>query len=159
MKNKFLESLIRGIDAAGNVGDIKFRYALAKNRKKLIEEISSMNEMLKPSTEFNEYDRERMDLAAKMANKDKNGKPIVENDAYVFSDKSKFKKEFEKLKKENKKVLDEREKQIKEFNDFLDMESTFEPHKIKQEDLPKNPDGSPMLSAVQISEIIDLIEM
>ena len=152
MKNKFLESLIRGIDVAGTVDDIKFRYALAKNRKKLMDEIVLLTEVIKPLPEFVEYDNKRVALAIKLADKDKDGKPKQENGSYVFTDQTKFDKGFKELKAENKKVLDVREKQIEEFTDLLEQESSFEPYQIKEESLPKG------LSPAQISGIIDLIK-
>lgn len=143
--------MVRAIDGIMTT-DVKFKYALAKNRKALLNELEVLNEVSNPSAEFIAYDIERIELAKKMADKDEKGNAKIEGNAYVFTDQKEFDKELTKLRLKHKKVLEARDKQIKEFIDLLDKDSDFTPFKIKLENTPKE------VSAAQLSGIIDLIQ-
>jgi hypothetical protein len=123
----------------GKKVNIKFSYFVAKNRLSLKNEREAINEAQEPSEVFKTYDQDRGTLAEKFADKDPNGKPIIQNNQYVITEKwNDFEKELEKLKKKYKKVIDERNEQLEKLKEFLNEEVEFEGHQIKLDNLPSD---------------------
>jgi len=151
MKNKQLQPLLQGIDAVGNLSGVRFSYCMSKNRKLITAELETLQEAIKPKEKFLEYDKERIALCQKYADKE-NGKPKMENNNFVITDRKEFEKEIEKLGKKFNAVLDEREKQGKEFQELLEKESSFVPFKLDYEEIPKD------ITAKQMDGIIELIK-
>ena len=118
MKKKELFVLMSGINNVTDLKGVKFAYAIAKNKNVLAKEIESLQKSIEGSKEFQEYDKQRVELAEKHAKKE-NGKPVSKNNEYVLEDSGKFNIAFDKLKKEHQKVLDSRDKQMKEFDELL----------------------------------------
>ncbi len=152
MKNKELQELLRGIDLAGSLKGIKFAYAMAKNRNLIKQELTTLQEIVKPNEKYSEYENKRIKLCEEYADKDEKGKPKMEilNEAtkeYVISDRKGFDKALEDLRKEYKEVLDERDAQIKEVNELLEKESDLVPFMVEYEDLPQDITGN-MLSLI-----------
>jgi len=116
---------------------VKFSYWLAKNRKRIQPEIESLEEAIESSRRYKEYDMERARIAKFYADKDKNGKPIIQNSSYVVIEKlNEFNSELNILKEKYKDEVEKRDKQIEEYNNLLEEEIEFEGFKIKLEDLP-----------------------
>lgn len=151
MLNKQLQPLLQAINACGNLSGVKIAYALIKNKKLITAEIETLQEAIKPNEKFLEYEKLRIELCEKHAEKDDKGKSKIEKNNYIMVDKEKFDKELEKLNKDNKAILDEREKQGKEFNELLGKESTFTPYLIDYKELPES------ISVSQLSGIDILI--
>lgn len=154
MKNKDILKLKQSLDLVGNLNGIKFAYAIARNKKFIESEIEAFNEIIKPSEKFKEFDAKRVALCQELGDKNEKGEVKFANNQYVIvENKTKFDKEFGKLKTEYKKDIEERDKKIKEFNEvFLEANSKFEFYRIKLEDIPKE------ITAAQMGAIIDLIE-
>jgi hypothetical protein len=151
MKNNDILNLYDGLSKI-NLKGVKFSYGVAKNIALLKTEVESLSKAQESSKEFVEYDNARIELAKKHAKKDDKGEPVVEKNSYVIENQEAFDKEFETLKKTHKKALDERENQIKDFNDLLEKETDIQFHKIKLEDVPED------ISTEQMTTIYDLIE-
>jgi len=116
---------------------VKFSYWLAKNRKRIQPEIESLEEVIESSRRYKEYDMERVRIAKFYADKDENGKPIIQNSSYVVIEKlNEFNSELDILKEKYKDEVEKRDKQIEEYNNLLEEEIEFEGFKIKLEDLP-----------------------
>jgi len=116
---------------------VKFSYWLAKNRKRIQPEIESLEEAIESSRRYKEYDTERARIAKFYADKDENGKPIIQNSSYVVIEKlNEFNSELNILKEKYKDEVEKRDKQIEEYNNLLEEEIEFEGFKIKLEDLP-----------------------
>jgi len=150
MTNQDLQRLLSGINSCGNLKGVKFSYALSKNRKMIMAELETLQEAIKPSEAFAEYDKKRIELCEKFADQE-NGKAKLVNNNYVFSDenKAKFEKAMEEIKDEE--IIKEREAQFKEFNELLKKESDFKPFMIAYEDVPSE------ITASAMDAIIDLI--
>lgn len=131
---------------------VSFSYAVAKNLNILKPEIESLQEAVKFSPEFKEFDEKRIALAIKYAKKNEVGQPATENGAYILEDQEAFNKEFTPLKEEYKEALDKREEQLKEYEELLKKETKLELHKISLADVPKE------ISVEQMVSIYDIIE-
>lgn len=150
-------NLYRNLNQLGNLSGVKFAYAVARNINLLKSEIESLDKALQPPEEFMEFEKERIALVEKYAEKDEKGKPKIEvagNGAqqYVMEESgNKFQKEFETLKGKHKKAVEAREKQIDDYTKLLTTESDFKPHMLKLEDLPKE------INARQTSGIYEIL--
>ena len=159
MKNKDLQLLLQGIGSCSNLKGIKFVYSLAKNKKAIEKEVDVLQAAIVPSKEFVEYEKKRIKLCNKYAEKDESGKSKMEvigkrgESEFVFVEENRkiFSKELEVLRKEYKEVMEARDRQIKEFNKFLEKENDFEPYVIAYEDIPED------ITSIMMSSIIELI--
>jgi len=126
------------VDALAQVkGSCKFAYGLAKNKKVLDDEVSSMREGLKPDKDFMDFENKRVALCAKYAEKGEDGQPKIVNNAYVgVLGNKEFEKEVEALNKESKAILDDRQKQLDSFNDMIKEEVELELWAIKLDEIP-----------------------
>lgn len=160
--NEKLSSLMQGIEAVSGLKGVRFAYSMARNRLALKRELETLQEAIKASDKFAEYDKKRIELCEQHADKDEKNKPKMINvgtekaprEEFVFSkaNKVKFDKEVDVLQKENKAILDERDAQLKEFAELLKKESEFKPYMIAYEAIPED------ISSSQLSGIIDLVE-
>lgn len=140
MKNKQLSVLLQGALACQDVKGLKFAYALQKNIRLMKQAISSIFELLQPTPGFNEYEKDRIKLAEKFSEKDKDGKPktIEDGSRFKIKDKKKFEAELKKLQKKHEKAINHRQDQEHLFNEKLEEECTVNFHFIKEKDLPEN---------------------
>ena len=141
MKVKRVElfGLLQALGTLGNLSGVKFAYALIKNKKKIQAELDTLKETVKPSNKLQEYENKRVELCKQYCEKDKEGKPVIKNNSYSGLDVNvKFDAEIKKLKEEYKTELDNREKQVKEYNKLLQEKVEIELHKIAVDDLPKD---------------------
>ena len=146
LKNKDLFGLQQGLAQCKNLIGVKFAYAIAKNHAKIDSEIEALREAVKPTSEFEVYDKERAELAKSFADKDDKGEPKINVipqtglSEYVIppAKKKAFNKAFENLKRKNKKVVDAKNKQIEEYNKLLEEESKIELHKVNVELVPQD---------------------
>ena len=156
MKNQQLFELFNALNTVTGLSGVRFNYAIAKNIATLKPEILSLQEALKASEEFNKYDTERIEIAKKHAKKDENGEPIKQNvgtqEQFIIEDKELFDKEFEALKEAHKEVYEARLKQLKDFEDLLEVENPVVLHKIKLSDIPED------IKTEQLAGIYPLIE-
>lgn len=139
------------LSALKDLSGAKLAYAIAKNKKTILNELEALNEASKPSEEYTKYDRLRVELAKKYAKKDKDGKPLTEGNVYVMEDYQAFDKEHKELEKEHKKAIDERNKQKEELEEVLDQEKKLTLWPLKKEDLPEE------ITVEQLEALIDFI--
>ncbi len=123
----------------------KFSYFLAKNKKALKNEIDALQEAVKTSPEWLEYEQKRIQILVKYAEKDNNGEPIIRNNQYILNRELIFEatQEINDLVSEYKDVLDQREKEETELRKLLEeeveipgcakIEVEFLPEKLKPE--------------------------
>ena len=155
-------SLFRALNALVGLKGVAFSYAVAKNLRRLGEEVESIQKASETSKEFNEYETARIELAKKNAKKDADGKPVTEEEkdekgkvvstTFVIENQKTFDKELEALRATHKEALDGRQKQIDEFNALLDEKSDVELHKIKLSDVPQD------ITTEQMNGILPLID-
>lgn len=98
------------------------------------------------------YDAERAIMAEKYAKKDNDGKPVIIDNSYAMEDQEVFDKEIKVIQKKHKDAIEEREKQVKDYNELLETPSDSVLHKIKMEDVPTE------ISVRQMSSIYQIVE-
>ncbi len=152
MINEKLYDVAKGIELVSSLKGVKFAYAIAKNRNAIKAEIAVLQETIKFSEKFTEYDKKRIELCENYADKNDKGKAVMTNNEYVITDKIKFNKEIKTLQKEYSQPIKEREAQVKEFSALLQKESVFKPYMIAYEDVPAD------ITAEAMNKIIELVE-
>ena len=152
MKRKDLFRLKDGLDNVSYLSGVKFAYAIIKNKKMIEQELITLQEIIKPSPEIEEYEKNRIAICEKHCKRDENNQLKIQNNTYDIEDMDTFNKDIEELKKKNKKVLDNRQKQADEYNKLLEEDIEIPFVLIKQDDLPNS------LSASQMEQIFEIIE-
>ena len=134
-----LAGLLQGFNLVNNLSGFKFAYGIAKNRKIVEEELKILSEVITPSKEFTEYDKQRVELCKKYATKDAKGKPVIVNGAFSgLKQNSKFDKEIEELRTKFKVALDKRRKEEEDYNKMLEDEIDVNFHMIEAKSIPDN---------------------
>lgn len=131
---------------------VKFNYALLRNTGKLELEVKILEKMTEPMDKFKAFEQARIELAKEHSKKDENGEPVTENNHFVIEDKISFDKAFETLKETHKEAIDEREKQMKEFEDLLQKENEVDLYKVKLSEIPDD------ITTEQMAALVNLIE-
>lgn len=152
MKNKDLFRLYQGLTDVSYFNGVKFAYSIVKNKKNIESEIKTMEEIIKPSDKFQAYEQKRVEVCEKHCERQENGQPVVENNAYKIIDQITFNSELLELKESNKDVLEFREQQLIEYNELLEEESKIELVKISVDNLPNG------ITPLQIESIYEIIE-
>ena len=104
--------------------------------KAIEEEIKKSQEILAPFEGFIEFEKERIEVCERLAQKDENGDPLRVNEEYIIEDQESFDKEVEKLKENHKEALIKRDDQILTYNKRLDEDVSFDLLKVDADDLP-----------------------
>lgn len=138
MKRKDLYTHLQSLETVKDLKGVKFAYSILKNKKKIEEEIKLFEEVIKPTTSYEEYERKRIVLCEIHAEKDTEGRPVIVGDKYKLVDIDLFNEELEKLKGGYQEVIEERIEQINEYNKILDEEVIFDVIKINFIDLPSD---------------------
>lgn len=141
MKRKEINTLLKALDGVSEIKGVKFAFAILKNRKKLetqIEEDKSIfEEILKPSDGFKEFENKRVDLCVLYSEKDENGNPLTENEQYKINDVEVFNKELETLSEKYSEDINNRYKQVSDYNSLMEEEIEITFVKVNYEDLPE----------------------
>lgn len=139
MKNNKLNDFLRELKSVNPSG--KAGYAIAKNRKLIEEEIEALESTIKTKDNLNEYNKARIELLEKHAQKDEKGNSITEikgNEShYILKDEKAFEKEFEKLKETHKQAIKDREKQIEDFNKLMQEKANITLFNITEDQIPE----------------------
>lgn len=147
MKKKELLEFNQGLHSVANLKGVKFSYAVARNMKTAEKEIEAINKSLEPYEGYKEFEDKRLELCKEFAKKEM-GNPVIKNDKYIIDEDRKelFDENVEGLKKIYKESIDERKKQVDEFNKMLDEdEVNIFIHKVDFEELPKDLTPNQML--------------
>jgi len=144
MKKRDLISLNNALSALeGRQFAVKFSYFMAKNKVMIKDEFAALDEVRKPSAEYVAFDTKRAEMAMEFADKDEAGKPKIENNNFIITEKvDEFRKALDALKEKNSKVISAYEKQIKDFEELLDEEINFQGPKIDLKDIPPTIESS-----------------
>lgn len=123
----FLE-LNQKLSYLGALKGSKFSFTIAKNKEVIKPVMDKLNKIIKPSDEFSEFDKKRVEINEKFAVRNEKGDIVMKEGRYDIPEDKKeaFEKEIETLKVEYKEAIDEREAQKKEVEDFLKEEITLE---------------------------------
>lgn len=152
MKNSELFDLYHWLEAVSHIGWARFAYWVSKNKKRILEEIKTIEAANEPTEWYKEFDKERVELCKKFADKDENWEAKIVGKSYDISDIGAFNKELEKLREKYKSDLEEMEKKNKEYEELLKEETTIDFFKIKNEIIPE------VVTAKQLDPIMAVIE-
>lgn len=141
MKNAELIGIINLIhDMGSNYKGAKFNYFLVKNDRLIRNELSIIEDIMKPSFEFMKFEQERYKICVEYSNKDEKGTPIIKDNTYdiIFEKKAEFEQKLKELKEkeENIPIVKQREEQLVKYKEILDTDNNIQLHKIKLSDVP-----------------------
>jgi hypothetical protein len=140
MKRKDFGSAINALDGVSELKGVKFAFSVLKNRKKLEAQVEEdkpiFEEILKPSEGFKEYEEKRIQLCELNSVKDENGKAVTEGDRYKILDLKKFNEELSELTIEYQAAVEDRKKQIEEYNNLMEEDMLIDFQKLGFNDLP-----------------------
>lgn len=157
MKRKEFGVAINAIDGVSEIKGVKFAFTVLKNRKKLENQVEEdrpiFEEILKPSEGFKNYEESRIALCENHSEKNEDGTAKTEGDKYSIIDIKTFNEELENLTEEYKVAVDDRKKQIDEYNNLMEEDITIEFQKINLDFLPEDISESQLRS---IEFMIDL---
>jgi len=144
MKYRDLIRLQAGLISVGNLPGAKFAYAVGRNIDKIRGPLKPIQGILKESSEFKEYNKQRIRICEDCAEVDNGGKAIKDekDGSYQIADAKKdlFDRKISTLKKKYQAVIDDREKQAEEYNDMLEGEVPEKDfpdlHKVEESDIP-----------------------
>lgn len=152
MKNKDLFRILEGIKLCAGLRGAKFSHALSKNKAHLESEIKHLQKGLKPSKEYDSYEKKRVELCTKFSKKDEKNNPIIEKDAFAIDDQEKFDIELEKLRDGYKDLLKKRDQEIEDYKKHLEDDVVnFNFHKLSIESIPDD------ITVKQMDMIIEMI--
>jgi len=141
MKRKDFGTAIDALDGVSEVKGVKFAFTVLKNRKKLDTQVEEdrpiFEEILKPSEGFQEYETKRIELCETSSEKDEEGKAITEGDRYKILDLKTFNDDLQKLTEEYKVSVDDRRKQIEEYNSLMEEDIEISFQLVSFDDLPE----------------------
>jgi len=124
--------LLKGLEG------VKLAYAVAKTALKLECEIKALQQALKPEQRFLDFEAERIDLCRKHSIKNVAGKPIMDGREFAgLTGNMQFEEALKGLKKIHFEAIEERERQLKEYQSMLDEEIEIYVHTIKMCDVPE----------------------
>jgi len=116
---------------------VKLNYLLNLNKTNIDSDIKMINDAIKTSKKFEEFEQKRIDVCLKYCEKNDNGEPIIINEVYQGLENNKtFNDEFGKIKEKYKTEIDERQKQLDEYNKLLKEDVEFEFNKIDLDLIP-----------------------
>lgn len=138
MKRRELYNYFQALNSVGDLKGVKFAYTIIKNKKVIEEEIKDLEEVVKANPEFEKYEQERIQLCELHSEKDQNGKALIEDQKYKIIDQTKFDVELETLKGKYGESINERFRQIDEYNKMLDENVEMDIKKLNFDDLPEN---------------------
>jgi len=132
--NRELADLMQGLMSVKDLKGVRFSLQVTKNINLIKSELEHIEEAAKPSEEF-------LELAKQVQ--------VIEASDKSVDDK---KAEVEKIEKDNAKLVEDRKKQIDEFNNMLEDEIEVSLFKISEKHLPED------ITAQQIMSINIIIK-
>lgn len=163
MTRQELEVFNNGLEAVGELRGTpeqegKFVYAVSRTLLYCEPEIKCHQKVMKPSSEFIEYQNKFNNLLEEHCSKDKDGNPkkkIIGPGIMLYEGvegNKKFEEAKVKLEKKYQKALDEREKQKKIYEKLMEEEVEVKIHKVKYKFVPTD------ISSGQLKPIMVMIE-
>lgn len=160
-------------ELSGIPADMKMMYifhtdfiiACARNKKKIEEHLQILEEIKKPTDDFNKYQEKRREIAKEFAKKDENKNPVIISrpfgngqmlESYVIeniNDKSSpYNKKILVLEKENEKLIKDQTAKEEQFEKALNDECDLKFNKIREILIPM---GLSLIAAEAILEMLD----
>lgn len=117
--------------------NVKFSYAVAKNRVKIKPEVEAIQEAMKPSDEYLKFEQERFALLQEYGDKDEKGRIKMENGNVHITEKlDEFNEKLDALKKTHADAITANEDHLKEVDTLLAEDFKFDPFQVSLEMFP-----------------------
>jgi len=131
--------MLGALPAVNNLKGFKLAYAVAKNKIALQAEQKILNEILKSSDQFLAYEKDRIKLCEKFADKDDAGKPIIVGNKYQgVNVNPEFQKAWAELKEIYKEAIEVEQNKNAEYLKALEEEIEFDMEMIPINELPQD---------------------
>lgn len=145
MKNREIKEIYEQLQqVSGNMQGVRINYAISRTIRHLKPMAESLDEAIKPSDEYLEFEQKRVELMEKYCDRDDQGNPRKEifgkSVQYSITQKlGQFQKALEALSKPYKKAITQREKQLADYAGLLDKqcEEPLKFHMISLDDVPE----------------------
>lgn len=161
IKREEVIRLDQTLDAVSKMSGTRFAYAVAKNKKKLQEEIESIKAAISPPPRLMEYEEKRRGLVMQYAAKTKDGRPDVDavGNARILDIRA-FEDALAPLKDQYREELEAYEAKTPERGAFLSELVELELHEIPIKHLPKDLKGEDiyMLMPIITGDLSELPE-
>lgn len=145
MTNRDLFELRDALHSVGHLPGVKFAYAVARNIRLLDARCGPLEDARKPSKEFIEYEKARIELIQKYGERDETNRPRTIDGHAILRDQRAFEIKLAQLKAEYQEHLDAQQKKAEEFETLLDEETDEVPfYRIKIEIIPDGITGTEM---------------
>lgn len=129
-----------------NISGTKFNYCLLRNLNLLSGEIQAIQDAQRKNEKFMEFEKQRIELIKKYAQKDEKGDLKIKDGNYDLPPES-----IKELTKEVEGLSKKYAEPIKEINDFLNQPCEVSLFKISIDELPKE------LDAGKIDKLMEII--
>lgn len=136
--------LIRLFDVLGRNKDKAFSrrlaYALSRTKQMWAKEVRSFSEFQKPSEEYMEFDKKRVELLEKYGRRDPDGELVVDRQGRVSletEERESFDLQVKRLEQDYKEVIEEQKNHSKEISSMLNDEVEVPVCQIPFEEIPE----------------------
>jgi hypothetical protein len=138
IKREEVLRLDQTLDAVSKMPATRFAYAVARNKKKLQEEVESIKTALAPSPKLVEYEEKRRQLVLQHAAKTKDGQPDIDQLGNArLADFKAFDDGLKDLKEKYQDALKEYDAKTPERVAFLSESIEIDLYEIPTKNLPK----------------------
>lgn len=117
----------------------RFSYALILNEETLLPKVKALMEISKPSDSYEEYETKRNEIVSKYAETDSDGNIILKDNRWVVFKpdvKDDALNELKELDDANSDILEERQKDINDYNDILNTDVELVIETLSLDDIP-----------------------
>lgn len=154
MIKKDLINMYNIFEQLKQIKDVKFAYTIVKNKLKIKDEITAIQQISEPSKEYFEYESKRQKLIKEYCIRDEDGNvKMVNGFATYIPDKAhKAKEAVDNLIKEYIDVIKEQNKKEVEIQKILEEEIDIDFIKINFNDLPQE------INAEQLEVLFPIID-
>jgi len=136
ISNDELEGLLLGLQGVKTLKGFRFAMVVSKNIDIVTKEIKALTDAIQAPDDVQEYEKTRIALCEKHAEKNDSNEASILNGSYVLKDKIAFDKEYQELKKANKELIDTESERLKGVEKFLEEDSKIELKMVSQNDIP-----------------------
>ena len=138
INNNELEGLALGLQSVKALKGFRFAMVVSKNIDIVAKEIKALTDAIQAPDDVQEYEKKRIALCVKHAEKNDSNEPSILDGKYILKDKNAFDKEYQELKKANKELIDTEGERLKDVEKFLEEESEIELQMVSQNDIPND---------------------
>ena len=147
MRRNELITLLENLEKVKNLTGVKFNYVIDKNKKVLTQEIEDIKNVAESSQDFQQYEKQRLLLLQKYAEKEPDGSPKFTQQGGLVkfdipdTEIANFQDDMNVLIDENKSIITARDKQMVEYEKFLSEDIILEFYKLKLSDISDDING------------------